>query len=152
MSLIRKSDFGPTVFDVFEDVDRIFNSVFPNTPVTTSTVSPRVDFYETEGNYVLKAEMPGWKEDDIEIVLKEGTLILRGENKVEIEEASENEEPTRYFRQEIKSSSFSRKFRIGRDVDEDGIEASLKGGILEVIMPKSVSEDKTKRISIESLD
>ncbi len=110
--------------------------------LATTSWAPAVDIYETEGEVVLTAEIPGIEEKDIEIKVEDNTLTLRGERKFEKETKEEN-----YHRIERAYGSFFRSFTLPGYVDQDKIEAEHENGILKVRMPKR-AELKPRKVKI----
>lgn len=104
---------------------------------------PNVDIYETEDSYVLKADIPGMKKEDIKIDVKDNTLTFKGEKKFE-----EKTEKDNYVRIERSYGSFTRSFTLSDNVDPENIEAAYKDGVLEITLKKK-EESKPKEISIE---
>ena len=129
--------FGEDWFDMDTMRSTIFNDF------VDSTWTPAVDIEEKDGKYVLKAELPGLKKEDIHVELKDGYLTLRGERNMEHEDKKKN-----YHRIERAYGSFERSFRVPDTGKEKDIHASFKDGILELTVP--VMEDvKHKAIDIK---
>ena len=104
----------------------------------------RFDFSEDDKAVTVIAEVPGMSEEDIEIVVEDGMLTIKGEKKSEREKKGKN-----YYLSERKFGSFSRAFRLPEGVLEDQISADFDKGILKVTMPKAVVAKKAaKRISL----
>ena len=110
--------------------------------VATTTWSPAVDIFETEGEIVVKAELPGVDRKDISLNLEKNILTLRGERRFEKETKEEN-----YHRVERAYGGFSRAFSIPATVDEESIRADYKDGILKIALPKK-EQAKAKHIKI----
>ncbi len=104
---------------------------------------PATDIYETKDNYVFKVELPGFKKEDIEVEVKDNTLFIKGEKKMEEEVKKEN-----YHRIERFYGSFQRSFVLPQNTVVDKIKANLKDGILEIKIPKS-EKSKPKAIPVE---
>jgi HSP20 family protein len=104
--------------------------------------APPVDIYETDNAFMLKAELPGFSKEDVNIEMHENRLIIRGERKRETE-AKED----RYHRLERAYGRFERAFWLPSTVDAEDIQASFKDGVLELSMPKSATA-KPKQIPI----
>ena len=104
---------------------------------------PDVDVYEHEGSYMLKADLPGMKKEDINIDVNDGVLTINGEKK--LEEKTENDN---YVRVERSYGSFSRSFTLTDNVDTENIQAAYKDGVLEITLAKK-EEAKPKEINIE---
>lgn len=105
--------------------------------------APNVDIQETEKSIVIKADLPGMKEDDIEVSVDEGQLVIKGERKFEKEEKEKD-----YVRIERSYGSFYRSFNIGVPIKEDDVKASYKDGVLHVAVPKAEVK-KPKKITVQ---
>ena len=122
-----------------------FESWFDNTDGSEAERRwrPSVDVYENEGGYVLKADLPGMKKEDIKIDVNDGTLTIKGEKKLE-----EKTEKDNYVRVERSFGSFMRSFTLTDDVDTENIEAAYKDGVLEITLTKK-EEAKPKEIQVQ---
>lgn len=94
-------------------------------------IVPRVEIKEKDKKYIIKAEVPGMTEDDINVTLRENSLILEGERKSE----SEKEEKG-FFSSEFSYGRFYRAIPLDEDVNADKVKASYKNGILTVELEK----------------
>jgi len=92
---------------------------------------PSVDILEKDGNLILRAELPGMTEKQIDLKLEGNTLTLKGERKMENEDKKSN-----YHRVESYYGSFTRSFRLPDSVDCDKISAEYKNGVLTVTLPQ----------------
>jgi len=124
---------------LFDDAGRTWRN---DEPAATTSWSPAVDIFETEGEIVVKAELPGMDRKDITLHLENNVLSLRGERKFEKETKDEN-----YHRIERSYGTFSRSFAIPATVDEEKIRADYKDGVLKIILPKK-EQAKPKQIKI----
>ena len=113
-------------------------------PAATTSWSPSVDIFETEGEIVVKAELPGIDRKDIQLNLENNVLSLRGERKFQKETKDDN-----YHRIERSYGVFSRAFSIPATVDEERIRADYKDGVLKIVLPKK-DQAKPKQIKIAS--
>ena len=104
--------------------------------------TPAVDVYEDEHNIILKIEVPGIEEKDIDVRLENNTLTVHGERKFEKEEKEEN-----YRRVERQYGSFTRSFTLPNTVDTDNIQAGYSKGILKIQLAKK-AEAKPKQIKV----
>jgi len=104
---------------------------------------PRVNINETKNEFVVTADLPGIKKEDIAISLENNMLSITGERKFEVDEKKDN-----YHRVEKQYGKFSRAFRLPNTVDEKGIEAEYKDGEL-IITLKKKEEKKPKEIPIK---
>ena len=93
--------------------------------------TPSVDIMEKEGNLVLRAELPGLNEKQIELKLEGNTLTLRGERKMEDEDNKGT-----FHRVESFYGTFTRSFRLPDTVDAEKINAEYKNGVLTVTIPQ----------------
>jgi len=110
--------------------------------LTTSQFAPPVDVYEDEHNVVLKVEVPGIDEKDIDVRVENSVLTVHGERKVEKEEKEEN-----FRRIERQYGSFTRTFTLPSTVDAERIQADYDKGILKIVLPKK-AEAKPKSIKV----
>ena len=110
--------------------------------LTTSQFAPPVDVYEDEHNVVLKVEVPGIDEKDVDVRVENNVLTVHGERKVEKEEKEEN-----FRRIERQYGSFTRTFTLPSTVDAERIQADYDKGILKIVLPKK-AEAKPKQIKV----
>jgi len=124
---------------LFDDAGRTWRT---DEPAATTTWSPAVDIFETEGEIVVKAELPGMDRKDIALNLEKNVLTLRGERRFTKEAKDDN-----YHRIERSYGAFSRAFSIPATVDEEKINADYKEGVLKIVLPKK-EQVKPKQIRI----
>jgi HSP20 family protein len=124
---------------------QMFDEGFP-VPSNGGNWMPAVNVEETSDQLILTAELPGLKQDDVELEVENNILTIRGEK---TEERQEGDESKRYHVWERRYGAFQRSFTLPRTVKADEIAAEFKDGILSVRMPKS-SEAKSRRIAIGS--
>jgi HSP20 family protein len=103
---------------------------------------PAVDVLKSKDAYMIRAELPGMKREDISLEVKDGTLTLSGERKSE-----KPAEGVEYRRVERVNAKFWRSFTLPETVKHDAIEATYKDGVLEVRVPKA-EEVKPRQIEI----
>ena len=106
--------------------------------------APAVDIVEEKDRYVLRADVPGVKPDDIDVNMENGVLTVSGERHDETTEESQG-----MRRVERVSGKFYRRFSLPDTADADEISAKSANGILEVVIPKQ-PEVKARRITVES--
>ena len=109
-------------------------------PASFADWYPAVDVTETDQEYVVAAELPGVKKDDVKVSTEEGRLVLRGERKEQHEEKGR-----RMHRIERAYGSFYRSFELPDDVDASKIAAEFKDGVLNVHLPKTQAKPKEGR-------
>jgi HSP20 family protein len=147
MALARWTPYRD-VMSVRDEMNRLFNDFFGRGSSSeegtwfSGAWSPAVDIYETDEALVLKAELPGFSKDDINIELKENTLFIKGERKRQDEVKEGN-----YHRMERVYGAFQRSFVLPTTVEQDKVKASYKDGILELHLPK-VQAAQPKRIAV----
>jgi HSP20 family protein len=128
------------------EMNRLFNTFFETPSNGHSSAMrrwvPAMDLAETDGEYVLRADLPGLTEKDVNIELDERVLTISGERKAEHEERKEG-----YHRIERSSGSFSRSLTLPEGVDASAIKASFDHGVLEVRVPKPEAK-KPQKVSI----
>ena len=130
-------------------MDHLFESSFfaPGTPwLQNVTWDLALDVSETNGEFLVKASLPGINPDDLEITYEGKVLTIKGETKEEKEV-----EDRRYHLRERRYGSFSRSVTLPATVDADHIEASYEAGVLTLHLPK-VEEAKPKRIQVVSAE
>ena len=106
---------------------------------------PHMDVIDDEGALRLDVELPGMEEKDVELIVEDGVLTLRGEKKRE----RELEEGGRY-RLERAYGSFERRLHLPDEVDADGATATYKQGVLSIVLPKVEPVSKARRIDVKS--
>jgi HSP20 family protein len=104
--------------------------------------SPRVNIIEKNNEYVIKAEIPSVKKEDVKVTMDHGVLTIRGEKKQEQEESGE-----KYHRVESSYGSFIRSFTLPDNIDENNIQASYRDGMLDLHIPKT-TESTPKNIEV----
>jgi HSP20 family protein len=127
------------------DMNRLFDRFFgapAGNGFTERRWLPAMDLVETNDSLVLRADLPGMSEDDVEIEVKDGVLTIAGERKSEHEEKGEG-----FHRMERSFGRFSRALNLPDGVDADTVEAGFDNGVLEVRIPKP-EETKPTRVQI----
>lgn len=112
--------------------------------VATAEWAPAVDIKEEADKFVIHADIPGVKPEDIEVSMEAGILTVKGEKETEVKTEKEG-----YKRVERTSGSFYRRFSLPDSADGDAINAKCKLGVLEIIIPKREAI-KPKRINVTS--
>jgi HSP20 family protein len=123
------------------EFSRLFNSLWDQ-PVTSRAWVPEMDLVETDDHYLLTADLPGMKQDDVSIEFNDGTLTIAGERKIEYERKDKG-----FFRLERSFGKFSRSLTLPEGVDPDRIEAAFHDGVLDVRIPKP-EQRKPRRIQV----
>lgn len=118
--------------------DSLFNDVLGSSQPAmyhASVSSPRVDVSEDEKTYTLEMELPGRSENDVNIELDHDNLTISSKASCEKEEEKDKKK-TKYILKERRKCDFTRRFSLPADVDNEGITASFKNGILTICMQK----------------
>jgi HSP20 family protein len=146
MTLVRWDPFRE-----LEEVSDRLNRMFSSRPsigskngkeaLTVADWMPTVDISETDGEYLIKAELPEVKKEDVKVTLEDGVLTLSGERRQEKEEKH-----AKYHRMERSYGSFVRSFSLPEVIDESKVKAEYKDGVLSLHLPKS---EKAKPRAIE---
>jgi HSP20 family protein len=121
------------------EMNRLFNSFF-DTPAPANGQAlrrwiPAMDLVETESDFVLKADLPGMSESDVNIEVEDNVLTISGERKAESQERNAG-----YYRVERSFGSFRRTLRLPEGVDAEAVKATFADGVLEVTVPKPAQQ------------
>ena len=154
-NIIRKPSHGTITgvdwseFDPFRMIDHLMrwepiSARFSKYKSQTEAFIPQFDVKEEKENYIFKADLPGVKEQNLEISLTGHQLTISG--KKEAEERKENEN---FFVIERTSGNFSRTFALPDSIDVSQIKAELKEGVLHIALPK-IPEATPKKILVKS--
>ena len=111
--------------------------------LVTAEWAPIVDIQETDKEYLVKAELPEVKKEDVKVTIKDGVLSLEGERHQEKEEKGK-----KFHRVERSYGKFVRCFTMPEDADEKNVQADFKEGVLNLHLPKSLNV-KAKAIEIK---
>lgn len=148
--------YDPTL-SIHRDIDRLFDSFVRGIAPSmferfgtgsffeeSAILKPRVDLSATDQEYLLTVEIPGVSEKDVSVDISGNTMTIKGEKKQEKEEKEKN-----YYRIERSYGSFQRVLSLPEDVDQAGIKASFKNGVLSIAMPRlSLPKSEGKQIPI----
>jgi HSP20 family protein len=138
-----------TRIDPFRELATLFQNFAEPTgkdQLTAGNFVPPVDVYEDEHNLVLKLEVPGVEEKDLNVSVENSTLTIQGERKFEKEEKEEN-----FHRIERRYGSFLRTFKLPNTVDAENVEANYEKGILKITLAKR-AEAKPRQIKVGSTE
>jgi HSP20 family protein len=132
------------------EMNRLFNTFFEapttqgNGPAQSRRWIPAMDLVESEDNFVLRADLPGLSESDVNIELEDNVLTISGERKAEHEERKEG-----YYRVERAHGHFSRSLTLPEGVDPERVKANFDRGVLEVQIPKP-EQRKPRKVTISA--
>jgi HSP20 family protein len=129
-----------------QEMDRVFHPLLQRDEDASRFVGgdwvPAVDIKDEDNRYVIRADIPGVKPEDIEVTMENGVLTIHGERKFE-----ETEERENFKRIERSHGVFYRRFTLPDNTDAEAVQASGMDGVLEVTIPKT-ADTHTKRIEV----
>jgi HSP20 family protein len=136
---LSRQDSGDAFTALQSEMSRLFDSFFEGfetgpfskTAFGTLAATPKVDVSESQDSVHVTAELPGMKEEDIEVTLSDGNLLIQGEKRAEKEAKEKN-----YHRIERSYGSFHRSIPLPAEVDDKKVEASFQNGVLSIVLPK----------------
>jgi HSP20 family protein len=144
----RYRDEGDPFMTLHREMNRLFDDVFrgfdmaPIGSMSRMAAWPHVEVVDTDKDVRISAELPGLEDKDVEVLVGDGVLTIRGEKRSEIEDKE------RAFSERI-YGRFERRIPLAWEVEEDKIDASFKNGVLTVTLPKTAgSRSEVKRIVI----
>lgn len=145
MTTIKRWEPAREIMTLREAMDQLFNDAFTSSAGVRKVAStPLVDMYQTDDDIVIKATLPGFAKDDVDITLTDNVLTLRGN----VEKEEENEGKSYYIREQS-YTNFERSLRLPVDVELEKAEALFKDGILTITLPKAEAV-KPKSIMIKA--
>jgi HSP20 family protein len=144
----RYRDEGDPFMTLHREMNRLFDDVFrgfdtmPLASMSRMAGWPQVEVVETDKDIRVSAELPGLDSKDVEVLMHDGVLTIRGEKKSEIED-KERAFSERYY------GRFERRIPLGEAIEEDKVDAAFKNGVLTVTLPRSAQTSaQVKRIAI----
>ncbi len=142
VSLVPSERVFEPIRSLTREMDRLFQDVFGDWAVRAPVRfrhdggewhdAPRMDVMDRGNEYVLRAEVPGFRREDLHVDVSENAVTLKGERHEE--EAQENE---RYICRETWSGTFERTIRLPEEIRPDDVTAKLKDGVLTLVLPKA---------------
>jgi len=110
----------------------------------SSALAPAVDLQQEEDRVVLRADLPGVAEKDIEVTVHDGVLLLSGKREQTVEDKAKGT-----YHRERRFGSFQRQFRLGPEIAAERIEARHENGVLTVVLPKR-EEARPRQIKVSA--
>jgi HSP20 family protein len=130
------------------DFDRLFGDFGFRMPVFERMPDvewiPELEVFERDGRFVVRADLPGMKKEDVKVNVQDDMLILEGERRVEEEVKKDN-----FHRTERRYGSFFRSLPLPEGAKLDKVEAKFKDGVLEVSMPMEAEKKTTKNVEVK---
>ncbi|EFL49771.1 heat shock protein Hsp20 [Solidesulfovibrio fructosivorans JJ]] len=122
--------------------DRLFESLWPAMSISQRSMAyPPINIGEDDDNIYVRCEIPGMDIGDLDLTLTDSSLVIKGERKAV---------KGKYYRQERPTGFFQRVVNIQAAVAREKVTASMRDGVLEVVLPKS-DESRPKKINIEAV-
>jgi len=148
MSHIRRQSWD-AFSQVRAEMNRLLKARFDeqendDSRVAASHWAPPVDIKEEQTGFVIYADLPGVKVEDIEITMDKGVLTVRGERKPEVED-----DRAGFRRIERSRGTFHRRFSLPDSADTDRIQARSRDGVLEILIPKQ-EKSRPRKIAVQS--
>jgi len=143
MAIVKYKDWNP-----FREMEKLFDwrpSLLQNWEMPEVRF-PALDVEDTGDAFVVRAEVPGIKPDDINLEIHGNQLMIRGEKK---DEREGKDEEGKYYYRERSFGSFSRTVALGEEIDPEKVRADYKDGVLTVTLEKSEAK-KARKIKIKS--
>ena len=137
---------GGSLFDLHRQMNRLFDDLFDQDGdsgfyARAGIAAPAMDIHQDDKQVEITAELPGVKEEDIDITIDDGVLTLRGEKK------STREDKESGYR-ERSYGSFERRLTLPSNIDEDNCSAEFKDGVLTITLPKSEDKARGRKIQL----
>lgn len=146
---------GRGFYDLHSEMNRMFDEVLGGLSrgrsgrqqgVQGTEWAPSMDVFEEEGNLIIRAELPGVKQEDVDITVHDRVLTVSGQRREEQEQ-----ERGGYYVRERRQGAFSRSVMLPQGVEEDRIRARYEDGVLEVTVEGGAAVREPRRIQIEGL-
>lgn len=128
-----------------DEINKIFSRFFSSKDFAVASFTPKLDLSETDNEFKIAVDVPGFTENDIEVSFENGVLTIKGKKEDEKVEEKEN-----FYHKERFSGSFMRNISIPKPIKVDSIKATFKNGVLNIYLPKEEEvKPKSIKISIE---
>jgi HSP20 family protein len=143
---------GDPFLSLHREINRMFDDVFRGTGMQPATgdsqgrslVNASIDVAETDKEIRITAELPGVAEQDVEVMLQDDLLTIRGEKKQERKDEKES-----YHFVERSYGRFQRSIRLPFQADPEQVQARFENGVLTVTVPKSERQERSRRIQVQ---
>jgi HSP20 family protein len=143
---MRRYDLSP-INDPFNPITGLMNlftqRAFPGDLLGEWNM-PAVDIHEKEDGYVVKADLPGYSKEELDIRIDDNVLTLSAQHSEELKNESDG-----YLRQERRSSSFHRSFQFDAGIDHEKVKADYTNGVLTLELPKTEPHNRGRRIELQ---
>ena len=152
--MLVKTLFESNPFDVAREMDRLFDSMIANRAQTyepnarASFTFPALNLWENDECVIAEAELPGLAMDDLDVLVTDGELTIKGHHQATNQNLPEQARP---LRRERPSGAFERSVQLPVAIDIDRVEARLNDGVLSITLPKA-EVSKPRRIEVKQLN
>lgn len=129
-----------------EEMDRVFGDFgFSRSQGESGIWSPAVEVSERDGNYIVHAELPGLKPDDVKVEVMEDALVIQGERK-----STQEENQGGIHRSERRYGQFYRRIALPDGINSEQVRARFENGVLEITVPVPQQQSRSRQIPIEA--
>ena len=137
---------GGSLFDLHSQINRLFDDMFDQDGDTgfygrSGMAAPAMDINRTKDGVEITAELPGVREEDVDLTVEEGVLTLRGEKK-----STREDDETGY--RERTYGSFERRISLPANIDEENCSAKFEDGVLTITLPVSEQKERGRKIPL----
>lgn len=135
----RKKDLISFPIHLPREVERLFDEMIHRPWGVCRDIrgwNPSIDVYETDEAFVLEADLPGVKAEDVKVESDNGDLVLRGWRTIEKKQSD-----GQFYTMERSSGDFMRRIKLPASIDKDAIEAEFHDGVLRVVLPKAKGKE-----------
>lgn len=139
---------GGSLFDLHRQMNRLFDDLFDTTPASAQSPgggsmlsAPALEFHQSDDKLEITAELPGVRQEDIDLNIEDGVLTLSGEKRSERTDQERGYSERSYGR-------FERTIALPSNVDEDACKAEFKDGVLTITLPRAVEKQRGRKIPL----
>ena len=135
---------GGSLFDLHRQVNRLFDDLLESgetTPTRGGATAPALEVHQDDDRIEITAELPGVREEDIDLTVEDGVLTLRGEKRTQRTDEQRGYSERSY-------GSFERRIALPANVDEERCSAQFRDGVLTVTLPRSADKQRGRRIPL----
>lgn len=137
--------YRPFFEDLFEEIWEPFERIRIEIPRAERVFTPTCDVYEKDDKIVVKSQIPGVKPEEVDIEVREDSVVIKGERKEEKEVKKED-----YYRRESAYGSFYRTIPLPQPVKSEDAQAEFEDGILTITIPKLTPTKKVKVVKVKA--
>ncbi|WP_338445035.1 Hsp20/alpha crystallin family protein [Pelagerythrobacter marensis] len=146
--LARGGPGGGSLFDLHHRMNRLFDDLFDRDGDTgffgrSGMAAPAMDIHQDDDKVEIAAELPGVKEEDIDLTVEDGVLTLRGEKRSTREDADGGYRERSY-------GSFERRIALPSGIDEEACSADFSDGVLTITLPRTAEKSRGRKIPLGS--